>query len=239
MMIFEFIFIKRKWAFDRYIMSRLLTRAKKDPLPLLLLIFPEGTVITPDTQAKSMDYAKKMDLKENFKHVLIPKTTGLQYCLEVLRPEVKRLLDITVGYEGLQDHHCPYDEYPLSKVFFEGKGPKEIHLHLRSYNVDDIPGLAQPGCHSDNMEIAIEKERADIFAKWMRERFSEKDTLSKQFYKTRHFDNQSPRRVIEIVPTVMDWLRLIMLWITGLFVMVLTIMIMKFIWHGIMNGMSQ
>ena len=67
MTFFEFIFMKQKLAKDRNTILRAMERCKtiwKD-FPLWLLIFPEGTLNTPNNRATSRAYAKKVNMSED------------------------------------------------------------------------------------------------------------------------------------------------------------------------------
>ncbi|KAJ3161172.1 hypothetical protein HDU86_007794 [Geranomyces michiganensis] len=196
MQFFEFIFLARKWAVDRAMMSRILHRALSDKLPLWLVIFPEGTVITDDTKGKTRAYAKKMDIPDDPQFVLIPKSTGLFFCLKNLQPDARHLWDITMGYEGLNGDQTPYEVYSLSRVFFEARGPERVHMHVQKFVVASLPGFE--GAASMNTawdedvkatadEASRDEERTERFTLWLRKRFLEKDQLMAEFYKTGHF----------------------------------------------------
>lgn len=82
-----------------------------------LLLFPEGTLNTPNNRETSRAYAKKMDITEGGhnltkgpKYVILPKATGLFMCADVLMPKISTLFDITVGYSGVKPHQVPYAE---------------------------------------------------------------------------------------------------------------------------------
>ncbi|KAJ3187753.1 hypothetical protein HDU85_006146 [Gaertneriomyces sp. JEL0708] len=205
MQMFEFIFLARKWAKDRVTMSTILHRTLRDKLPIWLVIFPEGTVITDDTKSKCLAYAKKMDISDRPNHVLIPKSTGLFFCLKNLQPDAKYLWDITIGYEGLTAEQTPYDVYSLSRVFFEKKGPKRVHMHLQSFRVDELPGFSEAATMNtkndekmDMTEIEARKdeERTEEFTLWLRKRFLEKDQLMTDFYKTGELPNDGDEMLI-------------------------------------------
>lgn len=134
-------------------------------------------------------------------HVILPKSTGLLYSLHALRPEVHTLIDITVGYAGLTPTQIPYDEYLVENVFFKNKAPPSIHMHVRKFDVDKIPGFEE--CNEKvNTNIQTEKaikindldafmndpERKSKFDIWLRARFMEKDHLMKNFYATGEFN---------------------------------------------------
>ncbi|KAI8917157.1 acyltransferase-domain-containing protein [Powellomyces hirtus] len=215
MQFFEFIFLARKWAVDRAMMSKILHRALNDELPLWLVIFPEGTVITDDTKAKTRAYAKKMDIPDDPTFVLIPKSTGLYFCLKNLQPDANYLWDITMGYEGLNGDQTPYEVYSLSRVFFEAKGPERVHMHIQKVLVKDIPGFEDSkgmntkkdeSVAGTKEEAVIDEERTEKFTLWLRKRFLQKDQLMTSFYKLGHFPNDpSSPLIIRPIPKLQDW----------------------------------
>src|SRR5437667_3594792 len=100
--------------------------ASKDN-PMWLLIFPEGTNLSPVTRPKSVAYAKKLDL-EHPKHELMPRSTGLRFCLQNLKSSVPWLYDCTLAYEGVPEDGYPQDYYTLRSLYFEGKPPSGVHM---------------------------------------------------------------------------------------------------------------
>lgn len=70
------------------------------PAPFWLLIFPEGTNLSPTTRAKSQSWAVKSG-QEDLKHLLLPRHTGLLFCLRELQGSVDWLYDCTMGYGGV------------------------------------------------------------------------------------------------------------------------------------------
>jgi lysocardiolipin and lysophospholipid acyltransferase len=154
----------RKWEQDKPRLAHRLSKlsASRD-YPMWLLIFPEGTNLSPNTRPKSEAYAKKEDLVHP-KHVLLPRTTGLRFCLQQLATTVDWLYDCTLAYEGVPYGDYPQNYYTLRSLYFEGRPPSGVHMHWRKFRVSDIP-----------ME---EKE----FEKWMQDRWYEKDALIEHFY---------------------------------------------------------
>lgn len=112
MWFFEFIFLERKLAIDKKTIIDMLQKYKQrvPESPLWLLLFPEGTLNTPNNRITSRDYAKKMDISEQPKYVILPKATGLFMCADALMPKVTTLFDITIGYSGVEAHQIPYAE---------------------------------------------------------------------------------------------------------------------------------
>lgn len=66
MQFFEFIFMKQKLSKDCENILNLVNRQKSDykDFPLWMLIFPEGTLNTPENRIKSREYGKKNSIEE-------------------------------------------------------------------------------------------------------------------------------------------------------------------------------
>lgn len=106
MMMFDFIFMSRKWAKDK---DRLAYRLHKlnQPLPgssllrpMWLLLFPEGTNLSNNGRASSARWAEKNGFPD-MQHQLLPRSTGSFYCLNQLRGSVDYVYDCTMAYEGI------------------------------------------------------------------------------------------------------------------------------------------
>lgn len=96
---FNFIFLTRKWEKDKPQVTRQLEKFKNNK-PMWLLIFPEGTNLAANTRERSRQWAEKSGLKD-LKHLLLPRSTGLQFCLQELRETTDWLYDCTIAYEGI------------------------------------------------------------------------------------------------------------------------------------------
>lgn len=106
MKICGFIFLARKLRFDRpRLESGLMeqtTKKDQDLKPMWFIIFPEGTVPTPDSRHTSNAYAARQGLQP-LKYVLLPRSTGIFISLRQLKMDgnVEWLYDCTLAYEGL------------------------------------------------------------------------------------------------------------------------------------------
>lgn len=71
--------------------------------PMELVIFPEGTDLSPGNRQRDRDYALKNNLPLN-KCVLHPRTTGFVKCVQTLQEENKYpyfdVCDVSIGYIG-------------------------------------------------------------------------------------------------------------------------------------------
>jgi Acyltransferase C-terminus len=102
----------------------------------------------------------------------LPRSTGLRICTTTLGNSVKYLYDCTIGYSGLKTGDIPEDVYTLRGIFFLKRYPKEIHVHLRRFLISDIPTAEEAN------------------AAWLRDRWTEKDELLAEFYRTGAFPGE-------------------------------------------------
>ena len=110
MLFFRFIFLARNWAKDKLTFQYHLTQLNSQHhgptsnsqslYPMWLLIFPEGTNLSSNGRINSKKWADKVGL-EDMQHLLLPRSTGLQFCIQELRNTVEWLYDCTIAYEGV------------------------------------------------------------------------------------------------------------------------------------------
>ncbi|KAK4548714.1 hypothetical protein LTR36_008487 [Oleoguttula mirabilis] len=166
---YNFIFLSRKWETDRWRFKRALNHLRNASDPMWLLIFPEGTNLSAVTREKSASWAKKTGTPD-MKNQLLPRSTGLQFCLQELRETTNWLYDCTIAYEGVPKGMYGQDIYTLRSSFFEGRPPKSVNMYWRRFKISDIP--------LDNDEA---------FGRWLNNRWREKDYMLEYFYKFSHF----------------------------------------------------
>ncbi|KAI9896837.1 hypothetical protein N3K66_007859 [Trichothecium roseum] len=178
MMFFGFIFMSRKMATDQHRMAyrlRKLRQKKTGPAgktyldPMWLLLFPEGTNASGNGRKKSGAWAEKKGLKDP-EHVLLPRSTGIYFCLKELEGTVDYVYDCTVAYEGVPRGKYGEDFFGLSSTYFQGRPPKSVNLYWRRFRVADIP--------------LDDQEKFDI---WMREEWYKKDALMEEYMTTGRF----------------------------------------------------
>lgn len=109
MMYYGFIFMSRKMAVDQPRMAHRLQKLREahtDPQgqqylsPMWLLLFPEGTNTSGNGRNKSAAWAQKVGIKDT-QHILLPRSTGMFFCLCELKGSVEYVYDCTVAYEGI------------------------------------------------------------------------------------------------------------------------------------------
>ncbi|KAI9714813.1 MAG: hypothetical protein M1820_000102 [Bogoriella megaspora] len=169
MQLFRFIFLARNWEKDRprfqHRFDQLNTR-HGGPMsgpegldPMWLLIFPEGTNLSSNSREASQKWAEKSGVPD-MKHCLLPRATGLQFCLSQLTGTLDYVYDITIAYEGIPNGEFGQDLFGLWSSYLEGRPPKSVNLHFRRFAVKDIP-----------------VNDMDKFNAWLRECWTQKDEL--------------------------------------------------------------
>ncbi|KAI7538992.1 acyltransferase-domain-containing protein [Hortaea werneckii] len=199
-MFYGFIFMARKWAKDqermRYRIQKLSTQ-HSGPMsgkeggstldPMWLLIFPEGTNISGNTRQGSRKFSEKSGITD-MRHQLLPRSTGLQFCLQELHGTVEYLYDCTIGYEGIPTGTYGQDIFTLRSVYFQGRPPKSVNMHWRRYKVSEIP-----------------VDDKEAMSQWVLQRWREKDELLETFNKTGKFPGDKEAVLIEGAPQEKEW----------------------------------
>ncbi|KAL1608106.1 hypothetical protein SLS60_003045 [Paraconiothyrium brasiliense] len=173
MMFYGFIFLSRKWAKDKERFQyrlRKLSSSHQGPMsgssfldPMWLLIFPEGTNLSDNGRANSKKWADKNGI-EDLRHAMLPRSTGLLFCLQELEKTVDYMYDCTVAYEGVPRGQYGQDLFTLRSTYFEGRPPKSVNMHWRRFAIKDIP------THDEK-----------VFGDWLLARFREKDDLIEHY----------------------------------------------------------
>lgn len=189
MMFYGFIFMSRKWETDKPRLAHRLAQLKKRYMgpgqpgaqigaeglksagmdPMWLLIFPEGTNLSANTRKKSVAWSEKSGLKD-MKHLLLPRSTGMFFCLNELADTIDYVYDCTVAYEGVPHGGYAQDYFSLRSTFLQGRPPKSVNFHWRRFEVSDIPLQDQ-----------------DAFQLWVTQRWREKDELIETYVQTGRF----------------------------------------------------
>lgn len=195
---FRFIFLKRSWAADRLNLTHSLKRLVRATFeqgkrhPLWLVIFPEGTITSDNERAKSLRYAQREGIvssglnrtysrQDDFEAVLLPRSTGLLFCLRTLLPEVPdlKLLDVTIGYPGVPFGKYPQEWYSLTSVFFRSVPPPTVRIHLHLYSDLGKPGGVVPSLGNVRSGSQASEEEVKSFESWLRETWAQKEALLK------------------------------------------------------------
>ncbi|OMP82273.1 putative acyltransferase [Diplodia seriata] len=171
---YNFIFLARNWEKDKPRFQEHLQQLNNPKDPMWLIIFPEGTNLSATTRESSRRWAEKNGIKD-MRHQLLPRSTGLKFCLENLKDSTEWLYDCTIAYEGVPNGEYGQDIYTLQSSFFEGRPPKSVNMHWRRFRIASIP------LHSDK-----------AFEAWLRNRWKEKDHYLDYYQRTGAFPSTDP-----------------------------------------------
>lgn len=175
---YNFIFLSRKWEQDKFRFKSALNHLKDPQDPMWLLIFPEGTNLSSTTRDKSASWARKSGIPD-MKNQLLPRKTGLQFCLRELKQTTNWLYDCTIAYEGVPKGQYGQDIFTLRSSFFEGRPPKSVNMYFRRFKISDIP-----------------VDNDDAFERWLINRWREKDYILEYFNKYNAFPTEDAGKAL-------------------------------------------
>lgn len=152
------LFVKRDWNRDQGTIERTFSLLHRKKLPFWLVMFVEGTRITPGKLANAREFARKEGLPLP-RHVLIPRPKGFLAALDGLGSQLNAVYDLTIGYPG---------GIPSLLEFLRGHSPS-VHLDIRRFPRSRLPAGKEE------------------LASWLRVRFEEKDRLLEKFARDGRF----------------------------------------------------
>lgn len=123
------LFVKRNWSQDAETIRKTFKILMDDECPFWVMIFPEGTRLTPTKLIASQNYAKRKGLPF-YDRVLIPRPKGVWSSVIGLRPKLQAIYDVSIAYEA--------SEAPLIGKYF-GVGGYRIHIHTVRIPIAEVP----------------------------------------------------------------------------------------------------
>ena len=161
----HFLFLSRQWEKDEQYIKDHLAYFTDTNYPLQLLLFPEGTDLSPSNKAKSQKYAEQRGIPK-FEYVLQPRTKGFALCVnELLKsPTPVTLVNLTVGYVG----PMPQNERDIAK----GNWPNEVHFCTERMPLEELP-----------------KKQPEL-EQWLKDSWTKKESQLEKFYKHKTFSGQ-------------------------------------------------
>ncbi|KAJ3205749.1 hypothetical protein HDU82_004976 [Entophlyctis luteolus] len=239
MSFFSFVFLSRKWEKDEAILENRLSLIRDNSLGFYwLLIFPEGTIISPDTLKKSRIFYEKRETLEKTsgksdcagvlppQRVLIPRYRALWKSLQILTlnsfrdGEVPTLLNVTIGYEPTVDvakSVFPERVFSPKNVFLPEKRkergpPKRVHVLVEFVE--------------ENLWLKhVQTNDEHGFDFWLKRVWREKDRAMDKFQENQRMDSRKFTELLRLEPNGWDvfllvaamvcvWLLLCILWQT-------------------------
>eukprot|EP01012_Entosiphon_sulcatum_P048638 TRINITY_DN6713_c0_g1_i1.p1 TRINITY_DN6713_c0_g1~~TRINITY_DN6713_c0_g1_i1.p1 ORF type:complete len:312 (+),score=45.58 TRINITY_DN6713_c0_g1_i1:22-936(+) len=156
------IAINRDWTKDKKSVSAAFDNITKNKLPTWLIMYVEGTRITPEKLKQSQEYAKKQNLPI-LENVLLPRPKGFVSAVQGLRnAHVKYLYDFTFCYATKTTGKL---RAPSMVRMHLGKVSPDfrLHVHARRFKLEDLP--------TDEAGLG----------KWLQKCYEEKDKILSDF----------------------------------------------------------
>lgn len=127
MQCFGFVFLSRRnREADLVTLANAAKHHCKEKGPgLTLMLFPEGTDLSPSNIKKNHEFAKEKGL-ELYNEVLHPKLAGFRAVVSAVKKPTL-LLDTTVGYVEYTPGHRP-----IEKDLVTGQTPQQVHIRIES-----------------------------------------------------------------------------------------------------------
>ena len=126
-----FIFIRRNWESDQEYMRKYITIYNMYDDNFHLLLFPEGADYNRIHLYKSIKFAAKNNLPQQY-YTLHPRLKGFKLVVEMMRKRgIDAVYDVTIGY--------PKDISKEESDFFKGHVPQEVHCHVSCFDASEIP----------------------------------------------------------------------------------------------------
>lgn len=152
--------------------------------PVSFPLVPEGTLVSSQTRPISAKFAEKSGIKDGV-YTLLPRSTGLLFCLRSLEPRVNtlQLLDVTIAYPGIPRDGYGQDYYTLQSIYGRGVPPPVIHMHLRSDSVKhNIPIGRESLTQSRTTGAEATEQEKKEFEEWLLTRYRQKDEQMELFH---------------------------------------------------------
>ena len=136
-----------------------------------LLIFPEGTDLSPSNVKLAQTFAEQKG-KAAYTHVLYPRAAGFCEAMSALGGALDAVYDVTIRYDNHPKVVASDDARPNEGAcLFHGHWPTHVHCHIERVGVTTIVGNAMGGHGVPKDPLAI-TERS---AAWLQEAWARKE----------------------------------------------------------------
>lgn len=113
--------------------------------PILLLVFPEGTDLSPASLARDAAFiaratAAGAPAERPYRHVLHPRTAGFTHAVKTLGNRLDAVYDATISYERHPDE-ARVGARPSEKTLLRGTFPRTVSVHVERFGKTSLPPL--------------------------------------------------------------------------------------------------
>jgi len=146
----DFIFLARNWEKDKQTLTNGMTALASYPSSIWLLLFAEGTRLSPEKLELSQKFAKERNLHV-LKHHLTPRSKGFVHVIQNMdTSKILYVYDATLGV-----HPTEGSEATLTNILMGKRTVGDIYL--RRYKTCDIP-KDEEGATNFLMDVYKEKD---------------------------------------------------------------------------------
>lgn len=146
----DFIFLARNWEKDKQTLTNGMSALASYPSSIWLLLFAEGTRLSPEKLELSQKFAKERNLHV-LKHHLTPRSKGFVHVIQNLDPtKILYVYDATLGI-----HPTDGGEATLTNILLGKQTVGDIYL--KRYKTSDIP-KDEEGAQTFLMDVYKEKD---------------------------------------------------------------------------------
>ncbi|KAJ1502500.1 hypothetical protein HMI54_008952 [Coelomomyces lativittatus] len=160
-----FPFLSRNWVSDQRSMESVFSTLREEELPCWLILFLEGTRLTPEKLQESQIFCKSKDYPI-FENVLYPRKKGFIATARALQnTHVKYIYDLTIAY-----YHIPTGS--MNSVF-----PSILDLNCKA-----LDSNWKFHVHVERIPLtSISLENTEVVEQWIEDRWKAKDLLLSQW----------------------------------------------------------
>jgi len=147
------IFVKRNWSDDKDGILRTFHNLLSNKIPFWVVSFPEGTRMTKEKHAKSVEFAKDRGIHP-LEYLLLPRPKGFVATVQGLRSALNSVIDVTICYQK--------GTPSLVQFFFSQNLP--VAIEVKRFPIETLPTTD-----------------GDL-AEWLSQRFREKDEFMRKSF---------------------------------------------------------
>ncbi|XP_015185251.1 PREDICTED: 1-acyl-sn-glycerol-3-phosphate acyltransferase delta-like isoform X2 [Polistes dominula] len=157
----ESIFLERNWNKDKNVIGKQIKELLDYPDPIWLLLYAEGTRVTPKKIEACQKFAKEKNLPI-LKYHLTPRTKGFICSIPNMRGKSIAIYNIQVAFKESDPVKPTMTNLLLGKKV-------EAHMYMKRIPLSEVP------------------EDDDAAADWLHKLYQEKDYMMESFHKTGDF----------------------------------------------------
>lgn len=132
---------------------------------MALLVFPEGTDLSPQNVVKDAEYADKKKLRR-YRYLLHPRTAGFAAAVRAFGTQLDAVYDVTVSYDNHPAIAASADPRPSESAPLYGLWPRAAHFHVERVPPEALLLRRTAGAAAENAADADEGASGWLIQSW-------------------------------------------------------------------------